>query len=222
MASVSLDESDESGTPATPAPVKKSKRLSSTPQVGVKMIYFRIFLHDPLDLNEKSKIGVISFQCLIVDTFGIKAYQFYFRGSNKCQFLAILNIIFMLHKRKCSVCIFLTISKSFKKGIKSWKYLLTTELYVFSLRIPSKSDLYTFRPLHFSNHENYNFQEAEVVQGDATTQDVSTQKKTLERTLSESESKEEFHQSRTTDSLGRSALGPPEIQIIEKGIKWYF
>ena len=84
MASVSLDESDESGTPATPAPVKKSKRLSSTPQVGVKMIYFRIFLHDPLDLNEKSKIGVISFQCLIVDTFGIKAYQFYFRGSNKC------------------------------------------------------------------------------------------------------------------------------------------
>ena len=218
MASVSLDESDESGTPATPAPVKKSKRLSSTPQVGVKMIYFRIFLHDPLDLNEKSKIGVISFQCLIVDTFGIKAYQFYFRGSNKCWYLVILNIIFMLYKRKCNrVCIFLRISKSFKKGIKSWKYLLTTELNVFSLRIPSKSDLYTFRPLHFSNHENYNFQEAEVVQGDAT-----TQKKTLEMTLSESEAKEEFHQSRTTDSLGRSALGPPEIQIIEKGIKWYF
>ena len=68
MASVSLDESDESGTPA---PVKKSKRLSSTPQVGVKMIYFGIFLHHPLDLNEKSKIGVISFQCLIVDTYGI-------------------------------------------------------------------------------------------------------------------------------------------------------
>ena len=37
MASVSLDESDESGTPA---PVKKSKRLSSTPQVGVQTFSF--------------------------------------------------------------------------------------------------------------------------------------------------------------------------------------
>ena len=80
MASVSQDESDESGTPANPAPVKKSKRLSSTPQVGVKMIYFRIFLHHPLDLNEKLKIGVISFQCLIVDTFGYKSIPILFQG----------------------------------------------------------------------------------------------------------------------------------------------
>ena len=37
--------------------------------------------------------------------------------------------------------------------------------------------------------------------------------------LSQSESKEEFDKSKPTGSLGRSDLEPPEIQIIEKGIK---
>ena len=37
--------------------------------------------------------------------------------------------------------------------------------------------------------------------------------------LSQSESKVEFDKSKPTGSLDRSALEPPEIQIIEKGIK---
>ena len=37
--------------------------------------------------------------------------------------------------------------------------------------------------------------------------------------LSQSESKVEFDKSKPTGSLGRSDLEPPEIQIIEKGIK---